>query len=800
MNTENTTELKPRSLSDGVQTYLQSDERTVLRPHQRTVFEDINKFFEEGGTRGYINLPTGTGKTVLFVELSQALLDIPPEQKKPKILVVTPSKDLVHQTMGKSGERGYGKFAPDLEVGSYFSDTPENEKVKSGFLENDVVVTTYESFRILSERDGYNYIPIERVEIPRVKIPSVKIPHVKVSKENLDGHNIGQFNDDLINSNFYQKMIVLYGEEEALERVRRWKSYPVVEDTGIFDSEIYKEMVRVFGEEVTISMLKQKDFYPVVDNTGIYDSEIYKRLVRSIGEKKAIKKIFSWTSYPIIEGSGLLESEVYKRILRSWGEEDTIDTIQRWDSYAVKTGRKLLDDFDIFLLDEAHHIFGETISKLVESVPQDKLIIGFTATPEADKFKKLKQHLPNKIHELGLTEAISLGLLAPILPIGARSGLRIEGSDIYDENGEYIDSKLFYLAQDENRNRIVINAAKTMAAENRGIIISCIAGGDAWHARHLAELLKREGLSAEAIYYAVPAPVRQKIYSKFNKGEIDVLTYIGVIGEGWDSERAKVIINARPTRSDIVAKQRLGRITRRNGQTAVAIDIVDDFDSKNPPVTIADVMEIGDTKFGSVIGSNEDNDLKEIVEGLKRSIPVQERLMAPYSDFKDILESLPQLKRGFVISGRGFPEYAIASRVSSHYRGLNPEIIEKIGSLNGIELNKSKAAQGRSIRDVYNIEQVRQLLSSVPRVDPDKYYLDEERNKWISLDGLRILFSKRFPDITKDRLEEITRQLQDDLDWIPVVKEVRTRDNRIFIVQKLFNASQESIKKISQAL
>lgn len=62
------------SYADGVVKYLSdySDE-TILRPHQLDVFKDLEKFFEAGETRGYINLPTGTGKTVLFVELSKAL-------------------------------------------------------------------------------------------------------------------------------------------------------------------------------------------------------------------------------------------------------------------------------------------------------------------------------------------------------------------------------------------------------------------------------------------------------------------------------------------------------------------------------------------------------------------------------------------------------------------------------------------------------------------------------------------------------------------------------------------------------
>ncbi|MBI3889467.1 DEAD/DEAH box helicase family protein, partial [Candidatus Saccharibacteria bacterium] len=44
----------------------------ILRPHQRRVFDDVSKFLHDGETRGYIEMPTGTGKTVLFVSLAEA--------------------------------------------------------------------------------------------------------------------------------------------------------------------------------------------------------------------------------------------------------------------------------------------------------------------------------------------------------------------------------------------------------------------------------------------------------------------------------------------------------------------------------------------------------------------------------------------------------------------------------------------------------------------------------------------------------------------------------------------------------
>ncbi|OGH10922.1 MAG: hypothetical protein A3B38_04160 [Candidatus Levybacteria bacterium RIFCSPLOWO2_01_FULL_36_13] len=889
-----------RSLSKSVQGYLTDSERTVLRPHQLTVFEDIRKFFEEGNKRGYVSLPTGTGKTVLFVELSKALLDVQPEQKKPKILVVTPSKDLVHQTMGKSGERGYGKFAPELGVGSYFSDTPSSEKTEAGFLDNDVVITTYDSFAILTNATEYEYTPIEHVKIPRVKIPRVKIEHIEIPEEDLKNHGKGQFSDGVINSEIYKRMVevfgeegtikavskwkeypvlnqelfeteyykrilALYGEKEALKRIKIWQSYPKGDD--FLNSTIFKKIEALYGEKEALKIIKQWQSYPIVDEKlfeskfykktvefigvekarktisslekyplsakKLFESDFYKRIVSLFGkkgalemirqwqslvnieqvifepefhkktisfiaEKEALNKLRFWRSYPII--NDLLESDTYKKWLIFYGEKDLMKSVRTKKSFPVITDRKLIDNFDIFVLDEAHHVFGQAIADLVQSIPEDKLVIGFTATPEANRFKKLQKYLPYEIHNLGITEAISLDLLAPMLPVALKSGLRIDGSDIYDERGEYIDTKISYLAHDEKRNKIVVEATKAMSSLGKGIIISCIAGGEAWHAKYLAEKLKEEGIKAEAIYSEVPAKTRQEIYDKFNRGEINALTFIGVIGEGWDSERAKVIINARPTRSDIFAKQRLGRITRRNGELAVAIDIQDDFDPKNPPVTVADALEVGKVSFGTIIGTNTDVKEGEILSLLKNNTPIEEQVKAPFSEFKNQLATLPQLKRGFVLSERGFPEYAIATRVNGQYRGLTTEFLDKVGEVNNIEINKRTAAMDRSTREVYSIDQTRRLLASLPRVEPSKYYIDSKNNKWISIKGLQALFSRRFTNLSEGRLVKITTDIQDELSWIPAVYEINNRGSRLFFAIKLFSATPEAIRKITEAI
>jgi superfamily II DNA or RNA helicase len=96
----------------------------TLRDQQFDVFQDIRQFLEAGETDGYVKLPTGFGKTVLFTELVEAL--------NLRTLIVVPTKILVEQT-----EQKIAQFAADLDVGAVYS--------KSKDYGRQVTITTYDS-------------------------------------------------------------------------------------------------------------------------------------------------------------------------------------------------------------------------------------------------------------------------------------------------------------------------------------------------------------------------------------------------------------------------------------------------------------------------------------------------------------------------------------------------------------------------------------------------------------------------------------------------------------------------------
>ncbi len=112
------------SLDSYIQNHHAEDGKKKLRGKQIDVFENLRDFLEAGGQNGYVKLPTGFGKTVLFIEFIKAV--------NLKTIIVVPTQELVTQT-----EKSIRKHTPDLEAGKVY------EKAKE--FGRQVTIITYKS-------------------------------------------------------------------------------------------------------------------------------------------------------------------------------------------------------------------------------------------------------------------------------------------------------------------------------------------------------------------------------------------------------------------------------------------------------------------------------------------------------------------------------------------------------------------------------------------------------------------------------------------------------------------------------
>jgi len=592
----------------------------VLYEHQKAIIRDTAAFLRTGNRRGYIEAPTGTGKTVLFVTLAEAFSYH--AERPPKILVVTPTKDLVRQTLGGTiGDKGFAGFAPDMRVGTFYSDTPSGMRD----LDAQVTITTYAS--------------LARLAAARV----------------------------------------IETDEEGARRTK---------------------LVNLVDQE-----------------------------------------------------------------------------------------------FDIIFLDEGHKALGTGSRQIISDISQEKLIIGFTATPDYHASRSLESLLPSLIHRLELKEAIEMNMLSPVIPVAIPAPKAPSYEFALSAMGEYENKSLKQLIYNEARNRMVVSLAAELIEAGNTPIIACVPGETMAHPRLVADLLSEQFVTDEqgvprpirvhAITSAISAAKRQSIYAELEKGTVDALTYIDVLTEGWDSQRANVIINARPTRSLVAARQRMGRILRNkpDNRPALAIDIVDSIASSTAPqVSMADIFTLPSIKSGAVIGDIDTphtTATETTIQHIADTYGSIETIINNYTLYAELLESLPKLSRGqatikqdgkirtFASAGRLFTRLNVDSFVLEHLRQHHP-----------IEVREVR--RNFEVVEAYDEDQIQELLADFPDAVHTGMGLKVGDTSFVSLNEIVNIIQRKysFVDASYRTVEAMAHEVVKSDAELHFTKRFRARTHR----------------------
>lgn len=613
-------EIDTRYLRHLEQYIIDGNKADILYEHQKAIIKDTVEFLRSGNHRGYIEAPTGTGKTVLFVTLAEAFSY--QAEKPPKILVVTPTKDLVRQTLGGSrGDKGFAGFAPNMSVGTFYSDTPAGMRG----LDAQVTITTYASL--------------------------VKLAATPVTTTDEEGKQ-------------HTKLLNLVNQH-----------------------------------------------------------------------------------------------------------------------------------FDIIFLDEGHKALGASSRQIIGEINEDTLIIGFTATPDYHASRSLESLLPALIHRLDLKEAIKLNMLSSVIPIAVPAPATTAQEFSIGALGEYENKSLRQLIHNTARNRMVVSIAAQLIQAGNTPIIACIPGDTMAHPHLVADMLSEQFVDDEngiprsirvsAITSSISAAARQVIYAELEKGTIDALTYIDVLTEGWDSQRANVIINARPTRSLVSARQRTGRILRNkpDNRPALAIDIVDNIASNTAPqVSMADIFTLESITNGAPIGDIDPvhmTAMKQSIDAIFKQYGAVEKIINNYTLYAELLETLPQLTRGqATIKQDGkVRTFASAGRL---FTRLN------VDSFALEYLKKQQAIETRMVRrhqeaiEAYDEEQIQNSLAELPNAVHTGMGLKVGDTSYMSLNELVNVINRKNPyiDATYRSVEAIAHEIVKSDDQLYFTKRFRARTHR----------------------
>jgi superfamily II DNA or RNA helicase len=213
--------------------------------------------------------------------------------------------------------------------------------------------------------------------------------------------------------------------------------------------------------------------------------------------------------------------------------------------------------FEMVVVDEAHHYAAEkfkaTVTKQIEANPE-LLLVGFTATPNRADGMAMGQLFDEIVYQYSLRDAINDGWLVDIAGIRLRTTTDLTG--VKSRAGDYAQDQLSLAVNTPQRNELLVKGwiEHALARKTVGFCV------DVDHAQQLAWHFQKNSIPAEAIWAA--DPLRREKLAAHRRGELKVITNCGILTEGYDDWDVSCIIMARPTKSQSLFVQCVGRGTR----------------------------------------------------------------------------------------------------------------------------------------------------------------------------------------------------------------------------------------------
>lgn len=224
---------------------------------------------------------------------------------------------------------------------------------------------------------------------------------------------------------------------------------------------------------------------------------------------------------------------------------------------ACKNGR-----FTHLVIDECHHATAPSYRRVVRFLrlhnPQLKHL-GVTATPKRTDQDGLKRVYQKVSFRMGLRDAIEkVKSLSPFVGMGFTLPVSLRGVKVVA--GDYAEGELSDLLTADNVEQVVISKWKEFAKLPDGSYRPTMAFcAGVQQAASLAAAFERAGVAAGFASGETPKPERAKTLGQFKAGKLQLLANCALWTEGMDAPNISCVIMARPTKSDLVYVQAVGR-------------------------------------------------------------------------------------------------------------------------------------------------------------------------------------------------------------------------------------------------
>lgn len=224
----------------------------------------------------------------------------------------------------------------------------------------------------------------------------------------------------------------------------------------------------------------------------------------------------------------------------------------------------------LIITDECHHAAAASYGKVYDAFP-DALHLGVTATMARGDGVGLGKVWEDVVYKKSVLWMMSKGHLTDVE--AKRVDLaNVSMADVKVSRGDYQTGDLGRALMAAEAHLPIARAYQEYARDRRGIVFTPTV--ETAHAT--AEAMTTAGVKTAVVSGETPRDERRQIFEDFRTGKVQALSNCMVLTEGFDAPWAEVAVIARPTQSQPLYVQMVGRVLRPwPGKTrALVLDVV----------------------------------------------------------------------------------------------------------------------------------------------------------------------------------------------------------------------------------
>lgn len=216
------------------------------------------------------------------------------------------------------------------------------------------------------------------------------------------------------------------------------------------------------------------------------------------------------------------------------------------------------------LVHNCHHVGAKSWADVHAAFP-DAIHIGLSATPERLDGVGLGQWFQTMVTGPTVRDLISQGFLAPYR-LFAPSGVNLSG--VHTRAGDFAQDEVAQIMDKPAITGDAVAHYQRLSSGRRAVAFCC----SIQHSEHVVQAFRNAGIPAAHLDGETDNVVRDATIKKFERGEIMVLSNVGLFSEGFDLPAIETCILLRPTQSLGMYLQQCGRALRPcDGKTEALI-------------------------------------------------------------------------------------------------------------------------------------------------------------------------------------------------------------------------------------